>query len=331
MKILVIFTGGTIGSTVQGDYISVDSKKPYRLIEEYNKRFKNDIEFDTVEPFSILSENSTGESLKKLIDCVNKYKQSDYDGIIITHGTDTLQYASAALSYTVGNSKIPVCIVSSNHPIEDERANGILNLHGAIKAIEKRIGGGVFTIYKNYNEDVKVHRASRLLGAVAFSDLVLSVFNSCYGHFDKNWEFIKNPEYKETDDETEPLKADNLRAVSDEIMRIEPYPGMVYPEFLDNTKYILYGSYHSGTINTASEEAADFFERACKKGIKVYITGVYDGISYDSTRIFKKYNIDVLKNASPVAMYMKLWLTLSSKKSPSDIMGRSLGGDIVKG
>lgn len=330
MKILVIFTGGTIGSTVTGNCISVDSKKPYRLIEVYKNKFENDIEFVTVEPFSVLSENSTGETLSKLIECVNKYKNSDYDGIIVTHGTDTLQYTSCALSYTVGNNSIPILMVSSNYTIEDERANGILNLHGAIRCIEQNVGNGVFVVYKNTGEAVKVHRASRLLSGIAFSDMVLSAFNSYYGYFNENWELIKNPEFRESDDEILPFLPCKLKASSDEIMKIEPYPGMVYPEIPDKTKYILYGSYHSGTINTASEEASEFFERVYKRGIKIYITGVYDGIPYESTSVFKKYGIDVLKNASPVAMYMKLWLALSSKKSPSDIMEKSLGGDMVR-
>ena len=43
MKILVIFTGGTIGSTVSGEYISTDGKKPYIILDKYNKEFYEDI------------------------------------------------------------------------------------------------------------------------------------------------------------------------------------------------------------------------------------------------------------------------------------------------
>jgi L-asparaginase len=49
-----------------------------------------------------------------LITTVKENLSSDYDGIIVTHGTDTLGYSAAALAYALGNGTVPVCLVSSN-------------------------------------------------------------------------------------------------------------------------------------------------------------------------------------------------------------------------
>ena len=329
MKILVIFTGGTIGSSVSDEHISIDRTKPYKLIKVHNRQYKNTIEFETVEPYSALSENNTGFTMKQLSQCVKEHINSGYDGIIVTHGTDTMQYMSAALSYTIGNSSIPICVVSSNYPIESENSNGVINFHAAIKFIEKKAGTGVWVVYKNDSELVKVHRGTRLLASGAYSDKVESIFGLYYGSFDSDFNFIPNPDYEEINDEISPLSANGLSSVSDSIMRIEPYPGMTYPDIDSNIKYILCGTYHSGTINSEAEETKKFLRDAVNKHIKVYVTGVYEGASYDSTKIFDQYDMELLKNAAPIAMYIKLWLALSMGIRPEDIMLKSLGGDIV--
>ena len=133
MKILFLFTGGTIGSTASGDTITTDSKKPYLLLETYKAAYGISFEYDTKEPYTALSENNTGKTLRHLCESVKSHLDGGYDGIVITHGTDTLQYSAAALSYAFADIKIPVCLVSSNLPIEKKGANGIPNLRAAIR------------------------------------------------------------------------------------------------------------------------------------------------------------------------------------------------------
>ena len=53
MKILVIFTGGTIGSTVNENWISLNDNTKYTLIENY-KKIDSSVEFDVLSPYSIL-------------------------------------------------------------------------------------------------------------------------------------------------------------------------------------------------------------------------------------------------------------------------------------
>ena len=65
LSILVIFTGGTIGSTVSDGYISTDASKTYKLLELYKPRNHHHVTFDIVEPYTLLSENLTGEHLAK--------------------------------------------------------------------------------------------------------------------------------------------------------------------------------------------------------------------------------------------------------------------------
>lgn len=67
MKILVIFTGGTIGSSLNDGWISTDNKAKRYLLECYKKNSTRDITFIEKEPYSILSENLCADNINMLL------------------------------------------------------------------------------------------------------------------------------------------------------------------------------------------------------------------------------------------------------------------------
>ena len=329
MNLLFIFTGGTIGSTRHENVISPDANKPRHLIEKYKANFGIDFEYSVEEPYTELSENNTGEHIKKLSLCVINNLNKGFDGIIVTHGTDTLQYSAAALGYTVPSNSIPICVVSANRPIEDKSSNALANLRAAVCFIKNNCGRGVFVPYKNEKDAfVKIHRATRLLASRAFSDDVASIFDSEYGQFDNNGTFHKNIHYDESDDSIPTLNPSVFCETSKRILFLHPYVGMNYPSLTNDTKYILLSSYHSGTVNTKSKAAVDFFKKAKELGIKVYLTGVSNTPEYESAILFRELGITPLKNISPIAAYVKLWL-ISCNKTDENNLNCSLGGDII--
>lgn len=375
MKFLFVFTGGTIGSAVSGDYISPDDNIPYELIETYRERYGLEHSYDIITPYTELSEQNTGDTISKLIACVcdavadntedNSAQSSladiteknmesgeakSYDGIIVTHGTDTLPYSAAALSYALGNDCIPVCLVSSNYPIADERANGVDNLHGAIRLMESAyehgngtpsgnekqvdelagiaVHRGVFVSYRNHDGMTYIHRASRLLETQAFSDEYYSVGGQYYGriHDDR---FVRNGLYREASDEITPFGKVEMTDTCHKIMRVRPYPGMSYMPMASDVnsspqesiekmlanmdvRCVIHESYHSGTINTKLPDYHAFFQAAAKKGIPVFLTGVSEGISYESTNVYEQLHIIPLYGIAPVAAYVKLWMIMSN-------------------
>lgn len=327
-KLLFIFTGGTIGSTISGDYISTDPDKPYLLIKGYEKRYGDLGEYDVLSPYTVLSENLNGEHLSKLLDTVSE-NVDKYRGIIVTHGTDTLAYSSAALSYALGNFKIPVCLVSANYPLEDSRSNGFWNLKGGIEFIEKIGKGGVWVSYTNDDGITKIHKGSRICPHGCYSHEVFSVKNSFFGSFDSDFNFKFNPDYSEKNDEISPIKPKLLHEC-ERVMRIEPYVSMVYPKIPSGVKYILMGSYHSGTLDTSSRSAKMFYENAKALGVKVFLVGAERGIQYESTSEYSKLGIIPLPPTSPVSAYVKLWFLSSEEgRCVEKEVSLSLGGDVV--
>lgn len=332
MKLLFLFTGGTIGSTVNGDTISTDSTKPYLLLEAYRKTYGLNIEYDVAEPYTALSENNTGETLRLLTASVGEYLKRDYDGIVITHGTDTLQYSAAALSYAFADVRIPICLVSSNYPIEDKRANGIRNLHGAIRFITEVGTPGVFVPYKNKGETLRIHRGTRLLPSTAFSDRVESICDSYVGIFRDGEAFRPHKGYKEAPNAVPAFGVVDIPRYCREIIILEPYPGKCYPPLSDRVRYVLHASYHSGTINTEATATAEFFNEARRRGITCFLTGATPGAAYESTALFKDLGIAPLYSISPIAAFVKLWLWhLKNPDTPAtqEFLLSSLAGDVI--
>lgn len=330
MKLLFIFTGGTIGSTQKDNVISPDLNKSYKIINAYKEKYGIDFDYDVVEPYTELSENNTGFHLKTLAECVQNNLDKNYSGMVITHGTDTLQYSASIIGYTVGLDSLPICLVSSNAPIENPVSNALDNLHGAINFIKQKAGNGVFVIYRNGASDtVLAHRATRLLESKAYSDEVISVLNQPYGMFDTNFTFVKNNKYNEKKDDTNPLSCKNITSTNEHTQIIQMYPGISYPEISSNVKYIIINTYHSGTLDTKSETARKFFLKAKENGITVFATGIYDGPQYSSAKHYAELGITPIMNLSPVVAYVKLWLADSMGLAPKKMLSLSLSGDII--
>ncbi len=310
MKILVVMTGGTIGSVRTGEWIAPDETRSYTLIDHFmEKHPDSDVVFETVTPFTTLSEHLSNVYLNKLIACVREHKDNGYGGIIITHGTDTLQYTASALAYVFGSQSLPIVFVSSNYPLEDRRANGHRNFAAAVAFIRSKSGKGTFVSYKNRDLVTRVHRATRLLVHAEMSDEVFSLGRAPYAVCEDDV-IIKNTAYRRGDvGEAYP---DAEYAEDAGILTIQVCPGDIYAYDLDRVKAVLIRPYHSGTLNTGSANFRAFCKRASEKQIPLFVVDVEKGESrYASAKAFDELGLTVLPLCSFVPMYMKLWLAVS--------------------
>jgi len=79
---------------------------------------------------------------------------------------------------------IPLLLVSSQKPLEDEGANGLINFHIACLYIQKQQTAGVFVPYKNDNELALIHQASQITQSFQLSSRFESCNNQAYMQFD---------------------------------------------------------------------------------------------------------------------------------------------------
>jgi L-asparaginase len=138
-KILLISTGGTIASTVRENGLTPTIKPDDML--KYIKGINN---MCRIETYQLLNLDSTNIQPEHWIDIVKfiKSKYSMYDGFVITHGTDTLAYTSAALSYLIQNSSKPIVLTGSQKPINVDTTDARKNLKDSIRyALEDKASG----------------------------------------------------------------------------------------------------------------------------------------------------------------------------------------------
>lgn len=322
MKILVVFTGGTISCSNNNGVLSTDDSNSYLLIDMYS-RFDRSVQFEMLKPYTILSENLCGDNLMTLYNSLKNYDTSQLDGIIVTHGTDTLQYTSAFLGYAFSNSSLPIVLVSANYPLFDSRSNGFENFCAAVDFIKSGEGRGAFVAYKNGSEAVKIHRATRLLAHNAYSDSLHSIFDMPFGHIE-NRKFVPNKSYTECESK---LTFDDISISSkSDILIIKSGIDINYPQPDSSTKAVLFEGFHSGTISTGLKSLGDFCLKAKQLEIPVFLTGVSEGFDYESKQHFDRLSISALPTAAPISMEMKL--RLLNKENIGKVF-QPCGGDFL--
>jgi len=312
MKIMVILTGGTIGSTVSKGTVNVNSKTMPDIVDRYCKNYKDDIDFTIVTAMSVLSENITYNEWNILIKALANIDLGEFDGIIVTHGTDTLPYTSALLGFIFGNCDKPIILVSSNKPLIMRGSNGLRNFASAVTLIKEKINGVYAAI--GYDDTEYVFSATSLMEADGYNDRFSDFSGQEYGTVE-NDSFIINKNFNCIGERKLSLSKDIY--LTNEILFINPHPNMNYN--IINLEYkhkaILHSLYHSGTscVEGGNKSLVDFIRKCTAKGIDFYIAPFKcDDVQYSTANDIVSAGAIPLCNISPIAAYVKLCLLYNS-------------------
>ncbi|MBC8252235.1 MAG: Glu-tRNA(Gln) amidotransferase subunit GatD [Candidatus Nitrosopelagicus sp.] len=163
-KILLLSTGGTIASKV--DYRTgavtpaLSASELYEAVPEIAEIANVDAEV----LFSEYSENLQPEHWLEIAKKVDSVADSDYAGIIIAHGTDTMHYSSAFLSFALSGFKKPIALVGSQRSSDRPSSDAALNLIAAAKFLVKTESTGIFVVmHQNESDDaIACHFGTRV-------------------------------------------------------------------------------------------------------------------------------------------------------------------------
>lgn len=140
-KILLIYTGGTIGminDSESNSLVPLDFKHLSTQVPEL-KNF--DCQLDSYEfKTPIDSSNVNPQFWKELVDVIED-NYNKYDGFVILHGTDTMAHTASALSFMIQNTNKPIILTGSQLPIGTIRTDGKENLITSIEIAADRIAG----------------------------------------------------------------------------------------------------------------------------------------------------------------------------------------------
>ena len=143
-RILMIATGGTIASADIGEGLTpqLTSKELMALVPELREL----CDADAVQLMNLDSTNISAPQWLEMAACVKKHYW-DYDGFVITHGTDTMAYTAAALSYLIQNSRKPVVITGSQKSISSRDTDARENLYDAFLYASDDSAFGVHVVF----------------------------------------------------------------------------------------------------------------------------------------------------------------------------------------
>lgn len=165
-KILLIYTGGTIGMVKEVKTAALKAFNFDRLREHLPELELIDCDIETVSfDKPIDSSNMKQEHWVAMADAVARH-YNHFDGFVILHGSDTMSYSASALSFMLENLQKPVVLTGSQLPIGDLRTDAKENLITAIQVASLRDGEqaairevALYFEYKLYrgNRTTKIH------------------------------------------------------------------------------------------------------------------------------------------------------------------------------
>lgn len=164
-KVALISTGGTIASIIDyrtgGVHAALSANDLYVSVPEL-------ADYASIDPevlMSEYSENLRPEHWTSIAEKIaEKIKTNKYRGIVVSHGTDTMHYTAAALSFALQNLPVPVVLVGAQRSSDRPSSDAALNLLGATIFATKSEYSGVFvTMHGGTSDDIiACHRGTRV-------------------------------------------------------------------------------------------------------------------------------------------------------------------------
>ena len=128
-NILLIATGGTIAS--QSGKNGLVPQMPAEFLLSCVPEIKEFCNADALQLYNIDSTNVTPQHWIKLAACIQE-NYDKYDGFVVCHGTDTMAYTAAALSYLIQNSGKPIVFTGAQKSLLSEITDARKNLRDSI-------------------------------------------------------------------------------------------------------------------------------------------------------------------------------------------------------
>ncbi len=143
-NILILTTGGTIASVQSPDGLVPGMSS--EQLRNHLPQIGSDIAIDIMELFHIDSTDMTAAHWIKIIDAIRD-NYDIYDGFVICHGTDTMAYTAAVLSYMIQNSEKPIVLTGAQKPIGFEITDAKSNLQDSILYAADSLSHGVQIVF----------------------------------------------------------------------------------------------------------------------------------------------------------------------------------------
>jgi glutamyl-tRNA(Gln) amidotransferase subunit D len=322
--VVIMSTGGTIANRV--DYrtgvvcSAISASELYGVAPELSEIARVDTEI----VFNIYSENLTPKNWTLLALKVAEHINRGVDGVVITQGTDTMGYTSAALSFALQNLPVPVIFVGAQRSSDRPSSDAAINLIGAVKAAGEAPFAEVGLAMHETVSDaaIVVHRGVRARKChTSRRDAFKSINDFSIGKILDQKFVIEKGDYQQRDSSRHlVLKPDFCEKVA----LIKFYPGMD-PSIIDyyvsqGFRGILLEGSGLGHVSSFCFEA---IKNAISKGVIVALTSqcIWGRVNmnvYDTGRDLLNLGVVGLEDMFPETGLVKLMWTLGQTCNPKE-------------
>ena len=329
-------TGGTVASRL--DYTTgavIPSFTPGELFSAVPE-LAEICNLDCEIVFEILSENMKVENWQKLAEKVKKAVNSGINGIMIGHGTDTMSFTSAALSFMLKDLSIPVVLVGSQRSSDRPSSDAALNLINAAVVANSDIAEVVVTMLGSSSHDYGlIHRGTLV------RKMHTSVRNTFRTINNIPLGMVQNRKIKMFTDEYKTrskLETQTITNFEKKIALIYSYPE------IDNELINFYvdkgyrGIVFAGTgLGHIPTTLYDSLKRAIQEDITILMTSQtlhgFVGMNvYSTGRELQNIGIIPGQNLLPEVAYVKLGWVLGQTENPEEIKNlllKNIAGEFI--
>lgn len=312
--ILLIATGGTIASKDNGNGLtpSID----VNILLDYIPVIRQMCHVTGISIMNIDSSNMNTAYIAAISECIMK-NYNDYDGFVITHGTDTCAYTAAALSYELVNLSKPVILTGSQLPIDAEGTDAVANLtHAFIYSCEDI--SGVFLAFSDKLIKGTCAKKIKTKSFDAFESInypvIATIQNNTVIYNNYTSEAVRNTG-KEFHIETD---------MYTDIAVISLFPGMdlrIFDYINPSCRGIIIEGYGIGGM---PDNITEYIHRLIADNICVVVTTqcLYEGVSldiYEVGRNLAKENVINGKSMTLENLTMKLMWSLAHFNNMTDV------------
>jgi glutamyl-tRNA(Gln) amidotransferase subunit D len=330
--VTIIGTGGTIASKI--DYKTGAVHPSFTTSELTNAipELSKIANIKTKLLFNILSENMTPEHWKDIAKAVAEELNQGASGVVVAHGTDTLGYTSAALSFMLQNLEKPVVLVGSQRSSDRPSSDSSLNLVSAVKVATSDIGEVVALMHGSSSDDFcSIHKGTKVRKLHssrrdAFKSVNAKPIGTVQDVINFDEDYRKRGKGKvEVNDKLE-----------EKVALVKIYPGIkseVLDYYIDNYNGIVLEGTGLGHV---PEDLLKSIEKAEKKKVPIVMTtqtlyGRIDMKVYSTGRELISRGVISGEDMLPETAYVKLMHVLGSTSDLEEIkekMQTNIAGEI---
>ncbi len=324
--ILLITTGGTIASA-ESDGGLVPSLASEQLLSHVPE-VKNICKVSTVGLYNLDSTNMRPEYWLEISRYIRKVYE-DYDGFVITHGTDTMAYAAAMLHYLIQNSHKPIVLTGAQIPIEKRDTDARENLTDAFMYAADEHACGVHIVFGDKIIAATRAQKTRTKSFNAFSSIDYPEIGFIRGE-------VKYYIHEKIED-----KVKFFDEIDSSVIVVKLIPGMradIFDYIADRYHAVIIESFGVGGLPYYdNDEFAEKIEALIKKGVRIVITtqvpheGSDMGVYQVGLRIKQKYELPEAYDMTTETVVAKVMWALPRCKTASEFSNlfyTPIGNDI---